>query len=52
MKAFIRRIKRVAPTYAENEVLAYYDSVMNIPPDEKQKALPLNHATVIMLTIF
>jgi len=32
-------------TYAENEVLAYYDSIMNIPPDEKQKALPVNHAT-------
>ena len=32
-------------TYAENEVLAYYDKTMNIEPDEKQKALPVNHAT-------
>ncbi|HEY5405548.1 MAG TPA: M1 family metallopeptidase [Ginsengibacter sp.] len=32
-------------TYAENEVLAYYDKAMNIQPDEKQKALPVNHAT-------
>ncbi|MDP4283012.1 MAG: M1 family metallopeptidase [Bacteroidota bacterium] len=32
-------------SWAEGEVMAYYDSVMNIQPDERQKALPLNHAS-------
>jgi hypothetical protein len=31
-------------SYAEAEVTAYYDKVMNIAPSERQKALPLNHA--------
>ena len=31
-------------SYAESEVMAYYDKAMNIPLTERQKALPLNHA--------
>ena len=30
-------------SYAEAEVTAYYDKVMNIQQSERQKALPLNH---------
>ena len=32
-------------SYAEGEVMAYYDKVMNIEPAAKQKALPVNHAS-------
>ncbi len=31
-------------SYAEAEVMAYYDKAINIEPTERQKALPLNHA--------
>jgi hypothetical protein len=31
-------------SYAEAEVTAYYNKVMNIQPTERQKKLPLNHA--------
>ena len=31
-------------SYAEGEVMAYYDKAMNIEPTERMKALPVNHA--------